>query len=317
MDEHNLRFFLICTQSVAGALPLGIILTSDEQESTLKKGFEMFKSLLPIDAFFGKGPCSGSEVIMTDNSDELRNSLRETWPKAKLLLCLFHVIQQVWRWLYEKSHGITPTDRVKIMTSFRFIVYAASIELCEQLCTEFIESEVVKKYENAVAYFTDLITIKASWAVCYRKDLPIRGTNTNNYVEAQFLVMKDTILMRTRQFNVNMLLDKVFNEFEDHFKNKLLAIADGTFDGIFSTRFKGISKAKTSGIGYKVPSNDESNAMLSGSLYLAENLFSVPSRTKPGVMYVVDMSIGQCECPVGKYHLNATVCIDNFVDVVA
>ena len=36
--------------------------------------------------------------------------------------------------------------------------------------------------------------MRASWAKCYRRDLVIRGSDTNNYVEAQFLVLKDTIL---------------------------------------------------------------------------------------------------------------------------
>ena len=36
--------------------------------------------------------------------------------------------------------------------------------------------------------------LRASWAKFYRRDLVIRGSDTNNYVEAQFLVLKDTIL---------------------------------------------------------------------------------------------------------------------------
>ena len=154
--EHNLRFFLVCTQSVAGALPLGIILTSDEKESTLVEGFEMLKSLLPNNAFFGRSVTLGSHVIMTDNCDELRNALRETWSKATLLLCVFHVPQQVWRWLYEKAHDISKNYRVKIMTKFRSVVYASTVATCNQLCAEFLASDVVMKYENAVVYFTDL-----------------------------------------------------------------------------------------------------------------------------------------------------------------
>ena len=73
---------------------------------------------------------------MTDNCDELRNALKETWPKATLLLCVFHVLQQVWRWLYEKAHGISKADRVKIMTKFRSVVYASTVATCDQLCTD-------------------------------------------------------------------------------------------------------------------------------------------------------------------------------------
>ena len=41
---------------------------------------------------------------------------------------------------------------------------------------------------------------------------------------------------RERQFNVVQLLEKLMNEFENHFKIKLMSIADGTFDGIYRKR---------------------------------------------------------------------------------
>ena len=123
---------------------LGIILTSDEQESTLVQGFEMLKSLLPNNAFFGRSATLGSQVIMTDNCDELRNALRETWPKSTLLLCVFHVLQQVWRWLYEKAHGISKNDCVN--KNHDKMVYASTVATCDQLCAELLVSDVVMKY---------------------------------------------------------------------------------------------------------------------------------------------------------------------------
>ena len=38
------------------------------------------------------------------------------------------------------------------------------------------------------------------------------------------------------QYNINMLFDKLLVEIEDHFKRRLLA--DGTFEGVYSNRFK-------------------------------------------------------------------------------
>lgn len=39
-------------------------------------------------------------------------------------------------------------------------------------------------------YIQDLLERKEEWSVCYRKEMPVRGSHTNNYVEAQFLVLK-------------------------------------------------------------------------------------------------------------------------------
>ena len=65
-EEHNLKAFMMCTQSVAGALQCGILITSDEKESTLKQGFLMLKSSLPEYAFHGRGPNVGLEAILTE-----------------------------------------------------------------------------------------------------------------------------------------------------------------------------------------------------------------------------------------------------------
>ena len=207
----------------------------------------MFVSMLPEPAFFGKP--DGPSVIMSDNCVELRNALRETWPNSNLLLCVFHILQQVWRWLFDKSHGITKSDRVDIMKHFRKLVYARTVIDFDDITDQFMNSDVLNKYKNAVLYFNDLLELKTNWAHCLRTIIIItlfyfghkrsctikyvepatsipatlmtRGTNTNNYVEAQFLAIKDTILQRNRQFNVNMLLDKLLKEFEDQFKFKL------------------------------------------------------------------------------------------------
>ena len=54
MEEHNLRVFVFCTHSVAGALPLGILITSDERTTTLVSGFALLRDCLPADASFYK-----------------------------------------------------------------------------------------------------------------------------------------------------------------------------------------------------------------------------------------------------------------------
>ena len=101
------------------ALPLGIIITSDETEDTLQQAFEMYCNVLPENAFYGRGVVEGPEVVMTDNCSELRQVIRERWNKATLLLCIFHILQQIWRWIYEKKHGISANHCVQIMRLFK------------------------------------------------------------------------------------------------------------------------------------------------------------------------------------------------------
>ena len=136
-------------------------------------------------------------------------------------------------------------------------------------------NRTVVQYPALVMYLDDLIERKQEWAVCFRDELLVRGCHTNNYLEAQFLVLKDTILRRTRAYNINTLLEKLFVDFEHHFQLKLLSIADGSFDGIFRGRFKGISSS-----GYVIPSVDVQDRVLAGCVSHGENVFSVPSKTE-------------------------------------
>ena len=56
MEEYNLRAFIIVTRNVCGALPLGIVLTSDEKEQTPVDALQLFQSSLPEFAFYGASP---------------------------------------------------------------------------------------------------------------------------------------------------------------------------------------------------------------------------------------------------------------------
>ena len=153
MDEHNLRLFIFCTHSIAGALPLGIVLTSDEQTETLITAFTMLKDILPDNSFFGK---NHPEVFMTDNCSELRQALYEVFPESRCLLCIFHILQQVWRWLFEKKHGISEHDRLQIMKSFRNLVYEREEDIFEAFLNDFFDLPYLVKYPAAVLYFSEL-----------------------------------------------------------------------------------------------------------------------------------------------------------------
>ncbi|CAG8795130.1 25664_t:CDS:2, partial [Gigaspora margarita] len=74
-EPLNISITLFYTSCIAGALPLGLIITSDELEITLEKGMMMLKSLLSQCAFFGRGPNLGPITFLTDNSNSEHNAL--------------------------------------------------------------------------------------------------------------------------------------------------------------------------------------------------------------------------------------------------
>ena len=96
LDHYNLSMFVISTSHSGGGLPLGVLITSDEKASTLEGSFECFCKVLPDFAFFNQGPSIGPKVFMCDDSSSQSQAISATWPNAKQLLCVFHVLQSFW-----------------------------------------------------------------------------------------------------------------------------------------------------------------------------------------------------------------------------
>ncbi|XP_048589237.1 uncharacterized protein LOC116618843 [Nematostella vectensis] len=298
-EEHNLKVFVMCTHNVSGALPLGILIASDERESTLKQGFKMLCSCLPEYAFNGRGKENGPKVILTDNCKEERNALKSIWPLSTLLLCTFHMLQQLWRWLHESKNNVNLADRPFILNLFKKSLYAETEQEFENSFSELLNDDHCMENPTLVSYLQKLYNDKESFALCFRKELPVRGNHTNNFAEAQFLVLKDIILRRTKEYNVVGLLDKLTIDLEDHYKNKLLSIADGSFDGTYRHRFMGKGKGKGS-FGFNVPDRKELDGYLSSVESFGNNTFKVGSSSYGSQSHTVDMTIGMCTCGIGK-----------------
>ena len=133
----------------------------------------------------------------------------------------------------------------------------------------------------------------------FREAYLMRGNNTNNNAEAQFLVMKDFILNRIKEYNITALIEKLTVDLEQHYKDKLLSAANGSFDTCYIKRFQGKSKSKGE-IGFKKPNEHELQRMERGIIDESHETFRVPSATDTTLSYLVDMSLGICECTIGK-----------------
>ena len=69
-----------------------------------------------------------------------------------------------------------------------------------------------------------------AWIKSLCQLLTIRGNHTSNHCESNFLILKDTILQRVKNYNVTGLIDCLIINFNNNFKNKLLRIASGSSD---------------------------------------------------------------------------------------
>ena len=240
--------------------------------------------------FFQQISQAGPKVALTDNCREERLALKTVWPTITLFVCTFHFLQALWRWLHEKKNNISMSDRPILMDKVKQMIYAKSSEELDELYAEITSSNIFERNPTFHSYFEIAIwNNKVDWCLLFRKGLPTRGNNTSNYVEAQFRVMKDEILNRIRCYNIVEVLDRLTVHLENHHKDKLLSVANGSFDGIFSPKFylKYQKKAK----------EFDPNSIKTINRNLL--LFKVKSSTSEET-HDVDLTAGFCTCPDGN-----------------
>ena len=90
-------------------------------------------------------------------------------------------------------------DRPTIMQRFKQVLYEKDQARMEVLWEELLDFDLVSKNSMLVAYLKTLYDYREAWAICYRTNKLLRGMQTNNSVESQFLVIKDKILNRTKE----------------------------------------------------------------------------------------------------------------------
>lgn len=105
----------------------------------------MVKEAIGECAFYGKGE---PQSFITDNCDAERKALAATWPTSQQFLCIFHILQQVWRWLLDSSHSIIKNDRQELMAAVKSLVYAESTKAFDELLEKIENNPCAEKYPN-------------------------------------------------------------------------------------------------------------------------------------------------------------------------
>ena len=282
MDRQDCRVFLFLTHSPGGALPLGVVITSSESESTLTAAFTLLKGLIGAEAFFSRA--DGPQVFLTDDCAALRNALHSVWSKAHVLLCFFHLLQALWRWLWDTRHQIGKDDRPHLLRLFKAMMYAEDEEELTDRCAAITTDPISVRYPQFVAHINSILSRRAEWSLVDRLNLSIRGNNTTAYCEAGMRVLKDKIFHRLRAYNIVQLADFMLTRYEDYHMCRLTDVANNRLPSYSVTyrlypNHNGISLDDVTSAG-----NDQYTVLSSGGVQI----------------YDVDMQLHTCTCPVGK-----------------
>ena len=132
MDRYRCSVFLLLTHNCVGGLPLGVLITTAETEAVIKSALQLYTSILPAKSFGGRG-LQGPRVFMTDDCQAEQNALHQVFPSSTLLLCVFHVLQATWRWLWDGKNQVPKPDRPHHLDQMKRLVYADTREMLEEL----------------------------------------------------------------------------------------------------------------------------------------------------------------------------------------
>lgn len=285
MDCLNCRMFLMLTPSVAGGLPLGILLTSSESQRVITAGLTLFKSILPPDAFYGRGPDAGPVIAMTDECPAERNSLGICFIGIILLLCIFHKLQAYWRFVWDREQGVPKEHRSELFFMYRDLVYAESEEKFDEALNDALSNSRLSLYTKVRDHLIDQLPSADAWALHKRKNLVTRGNNTNNYDEAGNRVMKDKVLERCKAFNPVHLLDFILTKYNSYLERRIVDVINNRALNPFKSRF------------YVRPEKLV-NLECTKDEHLP-NTYSVKNLQK-GTEYTVVMDYEMCSCPEGR-----------------
>ena len=153
LDRHNNPVYFMCTHP-SGALPLAVRITSSQSESTLNSCLQNVVSVLP----------SGPSIFLTDDDNAQRNALHAHWCSS-ILLCIFHFLQAVWRWLLDSTNAINKHDRQHLMSLCQGLVFADTVEKFHVNETQMQTDKTVLKYRNFYDYIKNVLERKEQWAL--------------------------------------------------------------------------------------------------------------------------------------------------------
>ena len=122
LDRNDTKLIHLVCPSPIGGLPLADLILTREDAGTIAFGLNLLKSVLPSHAFFNRGIHIGPQIFMTDDCNSEKIALTKVWTNAVLLLCVFHVLQAMWSWLWDSKHKILHEDRPKLLILFRQVL---------------------------------------------------------------------------------------------------------------------------------------------------------------------------------------------------
>lgn len=288
-NRFNCSVFVLMIDSHVGALPFGFFITSYKSASLLEPTFNALSEIMPNNAF---NTPTFPKIVITGIDQAEHTAITKCFSSVKAYIGTFHLLRDVWRFIWDPENHIAQTDRPQLYKLFKDIMYSQSEEQLN--CNIWIcnENVVARKYAEFLKYFNNLLKKKDLWGLDFR----VRSNvfYNKNILTSEMHVLKENILHNSRTYSVTELFEFFCTTFCDYYKNKITDAASCLIKSLSELRY--------------MPNSKDELTDLKVSNMCCEEVLVVS--TKRNSEYYVNKELGTCTCVLGKY---GTPCIHQYV----
>ncbi|XP_065205027.1 uncharacterized protein LOC135834951 [Planococcus citri] len=284
VSRYSLHVYLLFTACCAGGIPIGVIITSDNSESVIAEGFQLYCDIGEGKAFGGK---LSPEIIMADHCANLKSALRMVFPSSHVFFSIFQILESGWKWLWNVENGIDPKYRKSFYNYLQRMMYCSESELLDIIFADLLSDGNAEKHKNFIDYVNDLYSRREEWAICLRDNLPFDKENIKHIVEKSMKVFKEKIFKKLRSYNPAQLLHYVVDSFNSFYEHKLIDVA------------------VNENYNYLNPQSNISQELLAKYQmeYITDSVIML-TNNKKNVHYVINKDVGVCSCYLGEVGLS-------------
>jgi len=125
--RYGFKVFPLIVNTCVGGCPIGVLLTTCETDDVTEEALLQYLTLVGQNSFGGRGS-KGPKCIMTDDCKAEVKALQNIFPEASCLLCIFHFLRAVYKWLYASKNEVPKNDRLILYQLTKKMVYARTEE---------------------------------------------------------------------------------------------------------------------------------------------------------------------------------------------
>ena len=159
-------------------------------------------------------------------------SFRNVWPESKTLLCIWHVQQAVWRYIWARDHNVLKSHRKHLFKLFRSVVYARSRESYDRAVDKMMSDELAGQYHQYLHHIENSYLHRPEMFAMYSRieqGLPTNGITTNNFLENSFRILKENVFKRCKAYNLLALIKILLEDSSASYRQKMVDIGNSLF----------------------------------------------------------------------------------------